>query len=139
MSKKFHLSCLVTSITLIKKIGEDENKIPDSTGLVKKTVYNAEISDIEEEYFTSSDYNKFPNEITETKTLVDNSCTSNLIKFFDSNTKLATSATKVELKTIKDKILKLLAFGLSYLSDKSRFKDDGTQNCLLFHPIYRYF
>ena len=121
MSKKFHLSCLVTS----SHLGEDESKIPDSTGLVKKTVYNAEISDIEEEYFTSPDYNKFTNEITETetkeKTIVDNSCTSNLIKIFDSNTKLATSATKVELKTIKDKILKLLAFGLSYLSGKSRY------------------
>ena len=39
------------------KIGEVENKIPDVSGLVKKTYYNAKISDTETRYFTTSDYN----------------------------------------------------------------------------------
>ena len=35
---------------------EIENEISDVTGLVKKTDYNAEISDIEGKYFTTFDY-----------------------------------------------------------------------------------
>ena len=37
------------------------------SGLVKKTDYNAKISDIEKKYFTDSDYNKFTSEILDTK------------------------------------------------------------------------
>ena len=35
---------------------EVENEISDVTGLVKKTDYNAKISDIEGKYFTTFDY-----------------------------------------------------------------------------------
>ena len=35
--------------------------------------------------------------------------------------------------------MKLQAFNSSYFLGKSRFEDNGTQNCLLFQPIYRYF
>ena len=56
--KKF-LNGLVTTSVLNKRIGEVESKIPDISGLVKKTDYNAKISDIETKYFTNSDYNKF--------------------------------------------------------------------------------
>ena len=40
------------------KVGEFENKIFDVSGLVKKTVYNAKISEIERKYFTTYDCNK---------------------------------------------------------------------------------
>ena len=40
-------------------IGEDKNKISNASGLVKKTDYNAKISDIHAIYFTTFDYNKF--------------------------------------------------------------------------------
>ena len=49
------------------KFLEFENKIPDTSGLVKKTDYDAKISDIEVKYFTISDYNKFTSKILETK------------------------------------------------------------------------
>ena len=52
---------------------------------------------------------------------------------------LATLATKVALKAEQDKIIKLQAFGSSYFRGKSNFEDDGAQNCLVFHPMYRYF
>ena len=34
---------------------------------------------------------------------------------------------------------KLQTFDLSYFPSKSHFKDDGTQNYLMFQPIYRLF
>ena len=46
----------MTTAVLNTKIGEVENKIPTVSDLVKKTDYNAEISDIETKYFTTSDY-----------------------------------------------------------------------------------
>ena len=41
---------------------EAENKIPDANVVVKKMDYNAKISEIEANYFTTSDYNKFQRE-----------------------------------------------------------------------------
>ena len=57
----------MTANVLNTKISEVEKKIPDASGLAKKTGYNAKISDIEEKYFTTSDYNKFANEYLKRK------------------------------------------------------------------------
>ena len=53
------LTNLATTATLIAV----ENKIPSVTDLVKKTDYDAKISEIENKYFTTSDYNKLTNAI----------------------------------------------------------------------------
>ena len=53
--------------------------------------------------------------------------------------KVATLATKAELKAEQDKIIKLKAFDSSYSRGKNHFEDDGTQNYLIFQPMYRYF
>ena len=34
---------------------------------------------------------------------------------------------------------KLETFDSIYFRDKSHFEDDGTQNCLVFQTVYRYF
>ena len=34
---------------------------------------------------------------------------------------------------------KLKTFDSSYFIGKSHFEEDGTQNCLVFQPMYRYF
>ena len=44
-----------------------EIKMPDAINLVKKTDYTAKISDIESNYFTTSDYNKYTNETIDNK------------------------------------------------------------------------
>ena len=41
--------------------------------------------------------------------------------------KVATLATKAELKAEQDKIIKLQAFDSSYFCGKSHFEDDGTE------------
>ena len=69
-----------------------------------------------------------------TKKLVDKSDISDLVKNFDLRTKLATLATKAELKADQDKILKLQTHGLSYFLDKNCFGDDGFRNTFVYQP-----
>ena len=94
-----------------------ENKIPGIIGLIEKTVYDAKILDIDKKYVSTSDY-KFKKEILNAKIkekkLVDQSDISNLIKNSDLNTKLATLATKSQLKAEQDKIVKLQTFKSNY-------------------------
>ena len=64
--------------------------------------------------------------------------------FIDSsilNKKVATLATKAELKAEQDqdKITKLEAFDSSYFRGQSHFEDNGSQNYLVFQPMDRYF
>ena len=40
---------------------------------------------------------------------------------------------------IENKLKKLEKFDSSYFKGKSHFEEDGTQNYLVFQPIYRYF
>ena len=88
-------SSLVTITVLNMYIGEVEIKIPYVSGLVKKINCDTKKSDIEKKkYCTTSDYNKFMNDIADAKikenVLVDKSNISNLVKNSDLNTKLAT-------------------------------------------------
>ena len=57
----------MTTAVLNTKIEKVENKIQNISGLIKKTYYNAKISDIEKKYFTSSDYDKLTKEILDPK------------------------------------------------------------------------
>ena len=49
------------------KICEVENKIPTITNLVKRRNYDAKTIEIEEKFITTSDYNKFSNDILDAK------------------------------------------------------------------------
>ena len=57
----------MTATVLNTKIGEVENKIPDVSGLVRKTDYDAKIKDIEGTYFSTVNYNRFASEIFDAK------------------------------------------------------------------------
>ena len=57
----------MNNITLNTKIGDVENKKTGVSSLVKKTVFNAKLSDIEKKCFTNSKYNKFTWEILHAK------------------------------------------------------------------------
>ena len=77
---------MITSVC-DKKIGEVKNKIPDLSDLVKKTDYDAKISEIEEKCFTTSDYNKFTvgklNAKIKQKELANKYDISSLVKYSD--------------------------------------------------------
>ena len=89
----------MTATVLDTKIKEIDNKIHDLSSLFNKTNYDTKISEIEEKYFTTFDYNKFTSNILDAKVkqkeLVNKSNISNLVKKFDLNAKLTTLATKL--------------------------------------------
>ena len=93
---------LMTTTVLDTKTGDVYNKVPDVSGLINKIVHNAKTSDIEKKYFTTLNYNKFTTEILDAKMkekrLLDKFNISNLVKKSNLKRKLATLATKAELK-----------------------------------------
>ena len=112
--------------------------------LSRKTNYDTKITDIESKYITTADYNKFTKDIVassiKSKNLVDKSAIAGFISNAKLNKKVATLASKAELKAEKDKLIKLQAFDSSYFRGKSYFVDnDGTQNYLVFQSMYKYF
>ena len=46
---------------------------------------------------------------------------------------------KIKHLVLENELKKLKAFDSSYFYGKSYFEEDGTQNCLVFQPIHRYF
>ena len=85
------------------KINEIKGEILSITGLVKKTVYNTKISDIEFQYFITSDYNKFMSNILDTKIkekkLVNESNTSIFINNPDLDKKNNNTSNKSRAKS----------------------------------------
>ena len=71
--------------------------------------------------------------------VADESPLTEFINNADIDKKIATLATKAELKAAQDKITKLQVFDSSYFRGKDHFKNNGTQNYLIFQPMYRYF
>ena len=102
------------------------NKI-DTSGFVLKTKYGTDKSELE---------NETPD-------------TSDLVKKTDYKTKInekegkipdiSNLATKTALTSVESQLNKLKTFFFNYFNGKSHFEEDGTQNYLVFQPIYRHF
>ena len=141
--KILDVKALVTTTTTLGEVREVKNKIHTVSDLVKKTDYNAEMSDIGTKYFTTSDHNKFTSEILgmniKEKRLVHKFAIYNVMKNYDLNTKLTALATKGELKLKQNIIGKLQAFDSSCFCSKSHFEDDSMQKYVVFQSVYRYF
>ena len=87
-----------------------ENNILNTSEIVNKTDYDAEISHINTKFFTTSGYNKFASEIVKAKIkngVVDEYDIFEFIKNSDLDKKIATLAVNAELKSEQDKIVKL--------------------------------
>ena len=69
---------------------------------------------------------------------------ANLIAKTDFDAKLSSlnrkiTSNKSKHLLVENELKKLKIFGLSYFIGKSHFEEDGTQNYLVFQPMYRYF
>ena len=86
--------CNTDKQSLEERIGDVNKKRPDVSGLVTTNFLNTKITDIEGEHFTTSDYDTFTGDILDAKIkqkeLGNKSVISNLIKYSDLSTKLAT-------------------------------------------------
>ena len=69
---------------------------------------------------------------------------ANLIIIIDFDAKLSSLNRKITAKKskyllVENELNKLKTFDSIYFIGKSHFEEDGTQNCLVFQPIIRYF
>ena len=53
----------ITNLSTMAALTTVENEIPDFIDIVKKTDYDAKISEMEQKYFFTSNYNKFTDNI----------------------------------------------------------------------------
>ena len=109
--------------------------------LVKKSDYDAKISEMEKLYFTTTDYNNFASntldaKITQKK-LVNESGIDEKIKTLASKEETKALVTKAELIAEQDKIVKLQTYDLSSFIGQSYFNNDESLNYLIFQPTYK--
>ena len=126
------ISGLATKTALIAV----ENKIPDVSSLVKKTNNDTKISELEkkltdhkhDKHITTPEFNNLPAGVFNAKL-----AQANLIPKTDFDANLSSHLL------VENELKKLKRFDSNYLIGKSHFEEDGTQNYLVFPPIYRYF
>ena len=127
-------NCLEKTSALIAK----ENKIPDTSNLVKKTDYNAKVTDIEKKitdhnhnkYITTTEFNKLATDAVNARLLQ-----ANLVKRTDFDNKLSDRNRKIVSNKTKNIST---AKELSYFYGKNYFDEDGNQNYYIFEPISKY-
>ena len=107
---------------------------------MKKADYDAEIKDIKDKYFTTSDYNKFTNNILDAKItakrLVNESGWNEKIKALVTKEEIKKLATKAEIKADQYKIVKFQANDSNLFIFQSYFVNDGAQLYLILQPLY---
>ena len=135
----------ITGLATSSALTAVENKIQIVSNLVKKTGYNTKISDIENKitdhnhgkYITTLEFNRLTTENFKTRL-----SQGNLITKTDLGIELKKSsdrATSSKSKHLHDESELKKTFDSSYFKGKSHLEEDGTQNYLVFQPIYRYF
>ena len=130
------------------KLNELENKIPSFSNLVNKTDYKTKVREIKnkltnhnhDKNIDTQEFNKLAADVFNarliaqakliTKTKVDD-------KLSSLNKKITLNKTKHLL--IENGLNKLKTFDSSYFIGKNYFKEDGTQNYLVFQPLNKYF
>ena len=125
-----------------------ENKIPDVSSLLKKTDYNTKINEIENKVndhnhdkdSTTPEFNTMAADVFKARLEVQ----TDLIREPDFDFKLKSISDRVTKNSTKyllveNELKKLQKFDAAYFRGKSHFEEDGTQNYLVFQPMYRYF
>ena len=124
-----------------------ENKIPDVSNLVNKTDYNTKLTEIEkkltdhnhDKYIDTSEFNKLTADVFNVRIAQVNLITKIEFDSKLSNLNRKITKNKTDHLLVQKELNKLKTFDSSYFIGKSHFEEDGTQNCLVFQPIIRYF
>ena len=128
----------ITGLATTSALTAVENKIPDTSNLVKKTDYNTKVIEIvkkltdhnHDKYITTTEFNKLATDAFNTRIVQ-----ANLVKNIDFDTKLSDLNRKLVSNKTKDISI---AKELSYFRGKNYFDEDGNQNCYIFQPISNY-
>ena len=137
----------VTGLATSSTLTAIENKIPGVNNLVKKADYYKKISDIEkkitdhghDKYITTPEFNTIAASVFNARL-----AQANVITKTDFDTKLSGLTKKITTNKTKHLLVenvlkKLEKFDAAYFRGKNCFPEDGTQNYLVFQPVYKYF
>ena len=115
--------------------------------MVKKTDYETKVIEIENElnnhnhdkHIDTQEFNKLAADVFNARLKQANFVTKTDFgdKLSNLNRKITSNKTKHVL--VENELKKLKTFDSSYSIGKNYFEEDGTQNCLVFQPIRRYF
>ena len=138
---------LIKKANYNSKVSEAEGNLPNISSLVKKTNYDTKIGEVQnkvidhghDKSITTSEFNKLTAKNVDSRLAQTNLITKTdfRAKLTKLNKKINSSKTKHALFQIELKKLKTI--DSSYLKGKNHFQEDGTQNYLVFQPIYKYF
>ena len=122
-----------------------ENKTPNVSSLVKKTDYHTKISEIEnkvnnhnhDKYITTPEFNTLAADVSKARLAAQ----TDLIRKPDFDSKLQgisdrVTKNKTKYLLVENELKKLQKFDAAYFRGKSHFEEDGTQNYLVFQPMY---
>ena len=114
---------------------------------MKKTDYDTKISEIEnkvsdhnhDKYITTPEFNILAARVFNARLAQSNLVTKTAfdIKLQCISKRITSNKTKHFL--VENELKKLKTFDLSYFRGKKHFEEDGTQNYLVFQPMYKYF
>ena len=137
----------VSSLATKTALTAVENKIPSVSSLVKKTDYDTKISELEkkltdhnhDKYITTPEFNTLAACVFNSRLAQTNFITKMEFdaKLSSLNRKITSNSSKNLL--VENELKKLKTFDSSYFIGKSHFEENGTQNYLVFQPMYRYF
>ena len=124
-----------------------ENKIPNDSSLVKKTNYDTKISELEkklsdhnyDKYITTPEFNTLAVDAFNGRLAQANLITKTDFYAKLSSLKRKITSNKSRHLLVDNELKKLKTFDSSDFIGKSHFEEDGTQNYLVFQPMYRYF
>ena len=124
-----------------------ENKIPDVSSLIKKQIITQKLLKLKkkltdhnhDKYITTPEFNTLAADAFNARL-----AQANLIAKTDFDAKLSSLKGKITSNKSKhllteSELKKLKTFDSSYFIGKSHFEEYGTQNYLVFQPMYRYF
>ena len=90
-----------------------------------------------DKYITTPEFNKLPAEVFDARL-----AQANLVAKTNFDDKLKSLHQRIntkKTKLVENEFKKLQTFDSIYFRCKSHFEEDGAQNYLIFHPLYRYF
>ena len=134
----------VSSLATKTALSVFENKIPDVSSSIKKTNYDTKIGELErkltdhnhDKYITTPEFNNLAADVFNARL-----AQANLIRKTDFDAKLSSFNRKITSNKSKHLLVEneLEKLKTNYFIGKSSFEEHGTQNCLVFQPMYRYF
>ena len=108
--------------------------------MIQKSVSLKNLADHNhDKYITTPEFNTLAADVFNTRLIQANLITNTNFdaKLSRFNRKITSNKSKHLL--VENELKKLKTLDLSYFIGKSHFKEDGTENYLVFQPMYRYF